>query len=332
MTGGAETGNITAVVKSPARLHLGIIDLSGALSRKYGSIGVAIDEPFVELRAERSANISVVWQRDVEFSSAEIIGYAKRVIKHFRISGGVKIEVGSSIPRHVGLGSTTQMALSIAAAVTKLYGVKASARDLSALLGLGRVSGSGTAAFEFGGFTIDGGVGIRGGPPPVLLRVDFPEDWFFVVAVPSNRKGMSGVEEKKVFEKISVHQNIAREISHLILMKMVPALVEKDIKEFGAALTKIQKLVGKSFSLYQEGFFHSKVSKAIVHYLLKNGAYGSGQSSWGPAVYGVVKGREHGEWLKGKVESYMNGKGIKGRVFCTSANNRGAFVRKIVKR
>ena len=161
-------------VKSPARLHLGIIDLSGALGRRYGSIGVAIDEPFVEVHAKKTIGVSAECHEGVAFSPAEIVDYAKRVINHFRIRGGVKINVDKGIPRHVGLGSTTQTALSIGGAITRLYGVKASARDLSALLGQGEVSGAGTASFEAGGFIMDGGVGAVGGPPPVLLRADFP--------------------------------------------------------------------------------------------------------------------------------------------------------------
>lgn len=323
------TGVKAVEVKSPSRLHLGIMDLSGALGRKYGSIGVAINEPFVEVHAEKSAGISVICQGNVEFSPAEIKGHAKRVINYFRIQGGVKINVEMGIPKHVGLGATTQMALSVAAAVSKLYDVKTSVRDLSSLLGLGRISGSGTAAFDKGGFVIDGGVGVGNGPPPVILRANFPEDWFFVVAVPSHLKGMCGMEEKKVFEKISANQNIAREISHLVLMKMLPALVEKDIKNFGAALTEVQVLVGKSFSRYQEGTFHSTLSKEIVKFFLKNGSFGSGQSSWGPAVYGIAEGKEQGEKLRCKVKSFIEGKGFDGQIFCSTTNNHGAIVRKV---
>ena len=135
------------------------------------------------------------------------------------------------------------------------------------------------------------------------------------------------MKEKKVFDRISAPQNVAEKISHLVLMKMLPALIERDIKSFGSSLTAIQELVGKSFSQYQEGSYHSKASEAIVQFLLKNGATGSGQSSWGPTVYGIVDGKKGSEELKGKVGSFMRAKGFGGHVFCTTANNKGASIR-----
>lgn len=313
-------------VRASARLHLGIIDPNGALGRKYGSIGVAIGRPHVKVRAEKSKDIVVTCRRGVEVSPAEVRGYASRVLRHFRIKGGAKIKVDRDMPKHVGLGSTTQTALSVAAAITRLYDVRASIRELSSLLGRGKVSGIGTKAFETGGFIVDGGVRRGQGPPPALLRVDFPEDWSFVVVVPSIRRGLKEREEKKVFEKISAPPKYAKEISHALVMKMLPALFERDIERFGDALSAIQVLVGRSFSPYQEGIYHSKTSEDLVKFLLKSGARGCGQSSWGPTVYGLVKGMKKCRRLKNDVEKFMANKGLEGTVYCTAANNRGATI------
>lgn len=317
------------LVNSPARLHFGIIDLSGALGRKYGSIGLAIDGPRVEIHAKKSDDVAVICREGVEISPAEVRGYAKRVMNHYRIDGGVHIAVERDIPKHVGLGSTTQISLSTAAAITKLYGVGATVRELSALIGRGGVSGIGTAAFEAGGFIIDGGVGARGGPSPTTLRIPFPKDWPFVTVLPAHERGLSGVKEKRVFREISAPPTCARRISHILVMKMLPAVVEKDITEFGAALTAIQELVGKSFSCYQRGSYHSRKVEDLVKFLLENGAQGSGQSSWGPTVYGVVEGMKNCRKLKDETEKFMGEKGIKGRAHCATPNNRGASVKRM---
>ncbi len=42
------------VVKTPARLHLGMLDLNGELGRRFGSIGVAISRPNVVVEATRA--------------------------------------------------------------------------------------------------------------------------------------------------------------------------------------------------------------------------------------------------------------------------------------
>jgi beta-ribofuranosylaminobenzene 5'-phosphate synthase len=313
-------------VKSPARLHLGIIDLSGSLGRKYGSIGVAIEEPSVELFAEKSSESAVELAKGVRASADEIRRYAALVLQRYGVGGNVRIEVKRDIPRNVGLGSTTQLALSVAVAVSKLYGIKATIRDLSILLGRGIVSGIGTAAFERGGFIVDGGTKTGERLPPVILRMDFPEEWFFVVVVPLAARGFGEDEERRIFEGISGSPEVAGKISRLLVMGMLPALVERDLAGFGRALTEIQRLVGESFSRYQAGIFHSKESEELVRFMLENGASGAGQSSWGPTVYGLVGGAGGCKELKSKLEKFLEERRILARVYCCRAANHGAFI------
>ena len=42
-SGGAAGGAVRVV--APARLHLGFLDLHGGLGRKFGSLGVTLEEP-----------------------------------------------------------------------------------------------------------------------------------------------------------------------------------------------------------------------------------------------------------------------------------------------
>src|SRR5262249_55558756 len=44
----------TIRVTAPARLHLGFLDLDGALGRRFGSIGLAVDHPETELTLKRA--------------------------------------------------------------------------------------------------------------------------------------------------------------------------------------------------------------------------------------------------------------------------------------
>ena len=311
-------------IRSPARLHLGLIDPSGTLGRKYGSVGVAIKEPSVEIHAEKSEEITVTKSSGVEIPRAEVKGFAKRVLDRYGIDGGMKIEIKRDIPKHVGLGSTTQMALSVGTASTKLYGIESSPRDLAGLLGLGKISGIGTATFEAGGFIVDCGIGEKQSVPPVLARLDFPEDWRFVVVTPSERRGLGEREEEMVLRGISVPPGRVSNICKLLFMKMIPAVVERDIGSFGEALTEIQVLVGKSFARYQHGLFYSRLGERLTKFLLKKGARGIGQSSWGPTVYGIVEGE--GKKLEGEVKRFMAEHGVEGNIYCVAANNEGASI------
>ena len=314
-------------VRSPARLHLGLIDPTGRSGRKYGSIGVAIREPSVEISAEKSPKIDVRRSRGVETTGAEVRKIAKRVIDIFGIDGGVKVEVERDIPKHVGLGSTTQMALSVGTAVSKIYGIEIPPRDLAKLFGLGKVSNIGTAAFESGGFIVDCGLREGRSVPPTSVRLHFPEDWYFVVVTPDEKRGLDEMEEERVLGGISVPADRVGEICQLLLMKMIPAVIERDIESFGKAMTRIQVLVGKSFARYQRGLYYGKVGELLIKFLLEKGAHGSGQSSWGPTVYGVVDGEEACKGLGDEVRSFMAERGIGGTVRCVPVSNEGASIR-----
>ena len=111
-------------------------------------------------------------------------------------------------------------------------------------------------------------------------------------------------------------------IAQLVLTSLLPALVEDDVEEFGAALTRIQQLVGDAFATVQGGRFHPRAG-ALVEALLRHGAAGAGQSSWGPAVYGVVGSAAAARELAGRMDEVVDGEGS---VEVVAFDNRGARV------
>lgn len=317
-------------VKTPSRLHLGVIDPTGGLGRIYGSVGVAIDEPNVILEASPNPQLSVVGEQAEPVEAA-----AKRFLKFHGLKAGAHIHVRRMIPQHVGLGSGTQLSLAVASALAKLFGIKASARELATVTGRGSVSGIGTAAFEGGGFIVDGGHRLHEGRnvisasavPPLIIRWRFPENWFFVVAIPRVERGLSGEAERSAFK--TLREKTAKssgEICRLILMKMLPALEERNLEAFGDSLTRVQRLVGETFRPLQGGTFSDPAGASCIRFMLREGAYGAGQSSWGPTVYGLVQGREAAEALKEKVKQFIS-QGAGGQVFYAVANKRGAYIR-----
>ena len=99
------------------------------------------------------------------------------------------------------------------------------------------------------------------------------------------------------------------------------------VEEFGAALTRIQQLVGDAFATVQGGRFHPRAG-ALVDALLGGGAAGAGQSSWGPAVYGVVGSEAAGRALARRMEDVIDGEGS---VRVVTFDNRGARVEAVMK-
>jgi beta-ribofuranosylaminobenzene 5'-phosphate synthase len=321
-----ETESMKVYVKTPARLHLGLIDLNGDLGRMFGGLGVGIDKPNVIVEAQQAEDFAVTGQ-ETELAAALV----KRFFLAFPVKGNIHINVIEAIPAHVGLGSGTQFSLAIATALAKLFNIKTSTQQLAVAMGRAKRTGVGTSIFEKGGFVVDGGQKIQKGArvagfPPLIYRQPFPEEWRFVVAVPNSQKGLSNSEETSAFSKLPPMQaDEVAKICRLTMMKLLPALAEHDIESFGEALTSIQIVTGQYFAHVQGGIYSNVEVSETLEFIKNTGAHGVGQSSWGPAVYGVVKQEDAKAALK-KVKAYL-AKGVGGEVFIAKANNKGATIK-----
>ena len=316
-------------VRAPARLHFGFIDLDGSLGRRFGSIGLAIDEPKIILEAGTADRFSV--EGDEHNRGAAL---ARRFLRHYGIREGVHISVKELIPAHVGLGSGTQLALSLAAALARLFSIEAGVCEFAAVMGRGKRSGIGIAAFERGGFIVDGGQRVGtpdrpcnpDSPPPVIIRHPFPKDWTFVVAIPNVGRGLAGDMEGRAFRRVSArHTGGTGALSRTVLMQMLPALLERDAVAFGHSLTSIQRIVGGWFRPIQGGTFASELGARVARAMARAGALGVGQSSWGPTVYALATDERLATKLEHAARRAMSESGD-GTVFRARANNRGAHI------
>jgi beta-ribofuranosylaminobenzene 5'-phosphate synthase len=304
--------------------------MNGDMGRFFGGLGVGIGCPNVVLETKKSEIFSVTGKK-----TELVTSFAKRFFETYDINSNVSINVKEAIHEHAGLGSGTQLALAVASALAKLFNVSASITELSIAMGRMQRTGVGTAIFEQGGFVVDGGKTIQNGTivneslPPLIFRQPFPENWKFVVAIPCVKKGLAKTEEKNAFAKVPpMPKEVVGKICWLIMMKLLPSLVERDIKGFGDALTNVQIIVGDCFADVQGGTFSSLAAKEIIDFMKACGAYGVGQSSWGPAVYGLVQDRVQAKLLHSKVETFLKDNGG-GQVFIASPSNCGAIIKQI---
>jgi beta-ribofuranosylaminobenzene 5'-phosphate synthase len=326
-------------VTTCARLHLGLLDNNGEQGRLYGSIGLAVNRPHMVLRAEPANELHVEG-----LEADRITTYAQRFIDRYSQPKGAHFSLVTSIPAHVGLGSGTQLGLAVGAALARMAGLPLSVPEIAVAVGRGVHSGIGIATFQHGGFVLDGGHRIlvashpgsidsqsrqieKNSVPPLLFRHPMPKHWFFVMIIPETGPGFSGAKEQSAFLQLPVApSSLVEKISWVLLMKMLPALVEDDIANFGQALTSIQNMVGDCFASVQGGRFATPILEKLVDFLLEKGAAGAGQSSWGPTVYGLVDGEERARKLAQEVRNYLTGFGG-GSIFCVQAQNRGVQVR-----
>jgi len=313
---------VKVYVKTPARLHLGLIDLNGDLGRLFGGLGVGIDRPNVILEAQWSERLAVTGEKtDV------VKTLAKRFLETYNIKANASIKVKQTIPEHAGLGSGTQLALAVATALAKLFDVNASIRELAKAMGRGQRTSVGTTIFERGGFVVDGGKNVdKDSFPATIFRQPFPKEWVFVVAIPNVEKGLARDEETAAFAGMSpMLAEDAGKLCRLTMMKLLPSLIERDIKGFGEALTQIQTIIGGYFAVAQGGTYSSLAATEGTALMRKLGAYGVGQSSWGPAFYGLTQ-KDEAQKIQLKVQAFLRNS-VGGQVFTAKANNRGAYIK-----
>ena len=273
----------TVRVAAPARLHLGFLDLDGGSRRRFGSIGVGITGFSTVVNASRCERVEVSGVED-----DYIAGIAQTVLDCFRIDSGVRVEVEECIPRHQGLGSGTQAALALGAAITGLYGIDAGVEEIAVATGRGRRSGVGLGVFAQGGFILDSGRSEGRRLPTTIFRHDFPEEWRFVLVMDTRAEGISGTDEVEAFKSLpDMSPGACAEICRQVLMQMLPGIMEKDCDRFGASVSSIQSSLGEYFSTVQGGAYASENVRQTLEFLLEHNATGTGQTSWGPTGFAV---------------------------------------------
>ncbi|CAH2404399.1 beta-ribofuranosylaminobenzene 5'-phosphate synthase family protein [Mesorhizobium ventifaucium] len=278
----------SVTIRVPARLHLGFLDLNGDTGRRFGSVGLPLSEPETTVTLSRSS------ETIVEGTESRRAGeHLSTLCSHLGIRGQHRLVVEQSIPSHAGLGSGTQIALAVAAALRTLHKLPLDIGSDATLLDRGGRSGIGIASFESGGVIVDAGKDDSGRPPPVVARLPFPEEWRVILILDHGGHGLHGDAEIAAFRSLPPFPaSGSGEICRRVLMGIMPALVEQDLQAFGAAVTAIQMLIGTHFAPAQGGVFTSKRVESVAHGLNQAGAVGIGQSSWGPTGFAFAPSQD----------------------------------------
>lgn len=304
-------------VIAPARLHMGFLDLSGALGRNFGSIGVALDAPATRIVISKSI--------EKQIPNPRVQKVVTIFCEVFNVSQNLTIEVIEEIPAHVGLGSGTQMALAVGMGLNVLYDLKLDVREIAAILDRGLRSGIGIGVFEQGGLVVDGGRGENTITPPMLAHFDIPQEWRFVLVFDKRGQGLHGAQEIEAFKNLpSFPRAKAEKFSYLLLMQALPAIVEKDLMHFGEVITVLQKTVGEHFAPAQGGIFTSNDVALAMDWLSERGAVAIGQTSWGPTGFCLTENFEIARNLVQEAQTVFENTPLEFKV--VSARNRGGEV------
>lgn len=327
------------IIETPSRLHVTLIDLNGEIGRIDGGVGLTIENPRLILETETTdENVEVVFEESnlseklMNEYKEKIENSVKKMTDFLKVESGFKFTVKKTYPAHSGLGSGTQISLAVGKAIVNHNDQDISTPQIAKIVGRGGTSGIGVRAFDHGGFIIDGGHKVdekpdflpssasSASPAPLITRYDFPEDWNIILAIPDVPAGASGPKEVNIFQKYCpIPLREVQELSHVLLMKMMPAVVEKDITAFGDSINQIQNVGFKKIELELQ---HHLINKLIDN-MRSEGAAGVGMSSFGPTVYAITDTDEKN--ISKVAEDTM--KEIGGHVIVTKAQNKGALIK-----
>jgi beta-ribofuranosylaminobenzene 5'-phosphate synthase len=293
-------------VSAPSRLHFGLLRLPAAddgfwpdregnptiSARRFGGVGLMISQPGVQVSLAPAHDWSATGP-----CARRALAYARQFLRNSPElePRAFALTVERCAPEHVGLGTGSQLGLTVARALSVALGRSEwDACWLGRRLGRGLRSSIGIHGFQHGGFLVDGGKSAFAAAAPLVARHDFPEEWAILLMLPRDAQGVHGLEEREAFAQLGqgAQAQETDTLCRLVLMGVLPALVERDFEAFGEALYDFNRRVGESFKPWQGGTYANAATAEVVALLRANGVRGAGQSSWGPAAFGVCRAHE----------------------------------------
>ena len=285
-------------VHAPGRLHLGFLDPSGTLGRRFGSLGLVIDGPSTTVELRRAAHDTTA-AADAA-AAAELPRAAEHIAalrRATRQAAPLHLHLIETLPAHAGFGSGTQLALAIGRAFSTLFGLSLTTPEIARLTGRGNRSGVGIAGFDQGGLLLDGGPRADGAPAALLSRIELPSAWRVLLVLDPRARGLNGDEEKAALATLpGLPREAAAEICHEVLMRILPGAAGAEFAPFAAGLTRMQRLLGQHFAPAQQGRVYTSAAVGrLVDWVATQTPAGVGQSSWGPTGFAVLPSADAAE-------------------------------------
>jgi len=308
-------------VHASSRLHFGLLGLSSRdkpeqTVRDFGGIGLMIEKPGVVVAVETAS----AWSAEGPLAE-RALDYARQFTRSLSLptTPSFHIAVEHCAPEHVGLGTGTQLGLAVARGLAAALGhADLPAPALAQHIGRGRRSAIGIHGFDLGGLLVDGGKGPATAVAPLVARVGFPLNWRVILVLISGPQGLHGSPESQAFAELHGRQQRTDTLCRLVLLGILPAVVERDLPAFGAALYEFNRLVGEMFRPFQSGTYALEQGAAVVEFVRGQGVPAVGQTSWGPAIFAVVE-EDHADSVAERIREHLGFE-----VMVTSAANEGA--------
>lgn len=283
-------------VRTPARIHLTVLDMNRFAPNRPGGGGVGF-----ALQIYCSAEVECTPSGlSIDYSREPIIRHFAEVFnKTVGYKGGFSIKVRDHEKKHVGLGSTGSVLLALAHAMNTAVGSPLNAKQIRLLIGNNYVEetadGRVTLGFETGvgpAVATYGGMAITGDELALVYHHPFAEGKNVFVIIPPTDISSAGNQEFDLLMNRARNLDYRdRELkAYLFLMDLIPALERDDLDKSGDAIWEIEFRGSKraevehhSFEIYH---FMSRLRRAGLEFV--------GMSSVGPSI-AIVTGKTESE-------------------------------------
>lgn len=287
----------TVRVRTGSRIHFGLWTLESGAERRYGGVGVMVEEPRLEL---------VVEETDIFRAEGLHAERVRAVAEHWacfyqRTLPACCLRVTSAPPMHVGLGVGTQLAMATAAALHAWCGeLLPDAETLALSTMRGRRSAVGVYGFLHGGMIVESGKTPQQWLSPLEAHVLLPAGWRFLLVRPaSSPPGLYGEQEEAALARLEhASPGWGQRLADEARQRLVPAARAGDFAAFSQSLRRYAELAGDYFRSVQGGRYRGALLQQLIDWLHGQNVDGCGQSSWGPTVFAVVSDQGRAEELR----------------------------------
>lgn len=292
------------VVEGGSRLHAGFHTIDPA-SGIWGGSGFYSQRPRVVVEAWECSEHEIRAPADIA-----------SLVSKLGFEGGCA-QVVEAPPRHSGLGSTTQVSLALAYALSRVVGENLDLFRAAVMMGRGRFSWVGTLLAKHGGFVVDAG---SGGEPSAITLSPIPSSWRLLIVIPELDRGLSEEEESILMKRLRSPSPKHESMMARGTLKLALGVVRGDLELALVGLREVQLGTGMYFASSQGGVYRVDAAR-IVDEASRSGIY-LAQSSWGPTLYTITdseKARSDASLLRGILREL----GYRGDIIISEPRNTG---------
>lgn len=288
------------------RLHFSLVDMAGASNRMYGGFGISIKAFPITVEAILGNDLTIETSGFIEECTKQKVLQAITNAQNRTLNTNCKLKIHSESKQHIGLGSSTQIILTVLDAMSTLNHWNVSSLDIIDISGRGRTSMIGFSTHYYGGFCIDAGQ--KYNPSAIYLpshsprercpslfigNWDFPSNWFISLIGVESPIAMDATKEDE-FMRSNTPMEIQSGLEAIadLYHGILPAIVSQDYLSFAISLQHIQSVGWKAIEL---GLQSSSTLNALNQLWKQN--FVAGLSSFGPIV-AVVHSIEYSDIVR----------------------------------